>query len=92
MHASRDQSVTFQQSTEIIAKTIAKKIIASLRQSDFGFEVEAAGIAWDVYRYNLNGKSGMIAIAIVDGKAVVGGLLHGNPTAQEMIEHIEKKV
>jgi hypothetical protein len=67
------------------ATAFVLQVIASLKEKDYAFSVQAVGIGWDVYRFTDMGRRGTIAFCMVEGRVEIGVCSRGELNAEEVV-------
>ncbi len=63
-------------------------VASTIREEDYAFTVEAGGTEWDVYRFCVNGRDGMVAWRNHDGQVEIGFFRAGSFTEKDVVSGI----
>lgn len=67
-----------------------KTVIAGLTTEDFAFGIDAIDGRWDIYRFKLDGQSGMIGVRVDSDTVVIGLFRFGEWTEAECKAHLNE--
>ena len=78
--------------TDDQAREFILQLVASLKENDYAFSVEALGIGWDVYRFTDQGRRGTIAFCMREGQVEIGVCARGELSDEEVTKLLKEGV